>query len=340
MNILSENTISLTFAEALNNALDCSLFSNPKVVLLGEDIGFPSGGIYKVTNGLEERYGSQRVRTTPIAEQGIIGLGIGLALAGYCPVVELMLMDYLTIASDQLVNHAAKLRYTTNGASHVPLTVRMHVGGGTMGGAQHSQSLEAWLTHVPGLNVVMPSTPEDAKGLLMSCIKNPDPCVMLECIELLWSKERSPVLVDEYCIPLGKARIRRKGTDLTLVSYGRSVAWSLEAASCVQKNYDISCEVIDLRTLSPVDIPLVLESVKKTQRAVIVHAANKFGGLGAEIACLITEELHSILAHPVIRVGAQRSPVPYSRHLEGLYSPDSEIIIKQIKNIFNIRDDK
>ncbi|PHM45227.1 alpha-ketoacid dehydrogenase subunit beta [Xenorhabdus miraniensis] len=338
---MSDNRMAtslMTFAEALNSALDYSMRTNPNVVLLGEDIGKPSGGIYKVTQNLEERYGAQRVRTTPISEQGIIGLGTGLALCGKRPVVEIMLMDYLTVASDQLVNHAAKLRYTTDGVTRVPLTVRMHVGGGTMGGAQHSQSLESWLTHIPGLNIVMPSTPEDARGLLLSCINNDDPCVMLECIELLWSRERQPVPTGNQQIPLGKARVRRTGDDITLVAYGRSVTWCLHAAERAAQRFGIRCEVIDLRSLTPLDLPLVLYSARKTRRVLVAHAANQFCGYGAEIACLITEVLHSSLLHPVVRVGSLRSPVPYSTTLEQLHTPDAELIFGKIMNIFNLRE--
>ena len=300
---MNTSTKQMTFAEALNSALDHALQTSPDVILLGEDIGTPSGGIYRVTQGLEERYGSGRVITTPISEQAIVGIGTGLALCGKRPVIEIMLMDYLTIASDQLINHAAKFRYTTNGASHVPLTVRMHVGGGTMGGAQHSQSLEAWLTHISGLNVVMPSTPEDARGLLLSCINNHDPCVILECIELLWSSERYPVPTGDNRIPLGKARIKRLGDDISLIAYGRSVAWCLRAAEMAEKNAGIRCEVIDLRSLVPLDLCLILESAKKTRRVLIAHAAGKFCGFGAEIACQITESLNATLLHPVVRIG-------------------------------------
>lgn len=325
---------TMTFAEALNNALAHALNTDPAVVLLGEDIGMPSGGIYRVTQGLEESYGARRIITTPISEQGIIGVGIGLALSGKRPVVEIMLMDYLTIASDQLVNHAAKLRYTTNGASHVPLTVRMHIGGGTMGGAQHSQSLEAWLTHIPGLNIVMPSTPEDARGLLLSCINNDDPCVMLECIELLWSRERQPVPTVAQLIPLGKARVRRTGNDVTLVTYGRAVAWGLQAADVVDKQFGIGCEVIDLRSLVPLDLPLILDSARKTRRVIIAHAASEFCGYGAEIACQVTEALSSTLRYPVCRVGSHASPVPYSGPLENLHSPSARRITDKILQMF------
>lgn len=335
-----KTTSALTFAEALNSALDQALKTDPDVVLLGEDIGMPSGGIYRVTQGLEESYGARRVINTPISEQGIIGVGIGLALSGKRPVVEIMLMDYLTIASDQLVNHAAKLRYTTNGASHVPLTVRMHIGGGTMGGAQHSQSLEAWLTHIPGLNIVMPSTPEDARGLLLTCINNNDPCVMLECIELLWSRERQTLPAQAEPIPLGKARVRRTGNEVSLVTYGRGVAWSLQAAEIVDKQYGISCDVIDLRSLVPLDLPLILSSVRKTRRVVIAHAASEFSGYGAEVACQITEALHSTLLFPVCRVGSQDCPVPYSSTLENLHTPDAQRITDTILKMFELAEER
>lgn len=330
------STVEMTFAEALNSALDYALSTCPEVILLGEDIGTPAGGIYKVTHGLEERHGAQRVRTTPISEQGIVGMGTGLALCGKRPVVEIMLMDYLTIASDQLVNHAAKLRYATNGQSHVPLTVRMHVGGGTMGGVQHSQSLESWLTHIPGLNIIMPSTPEDTRGLLLSCIDCDDPCVVLECVELLWSTKKSQVPTGEHRVPLGKARIMKTGADITLISYGRSVAWSLQAAELAKEHFDINCEVIDLRSLAPLDLDLILTSVNKTRRALVTHAAGKYGGYGAEIACQITEVLHDMLLHPVVRIGGLFGPVPFSTCLENRHTPNSKIIFDNIISIFSV----
>lgn len=328
----------MTFAQALNNALDYSLHTDPNVILLGEDIGVPSGGIYRVTQGLEESYGPQRVITTPISEQGIIGVGIGLALAGKRPVVEIMLMDYLTIASDQLVNHAAKLRYTTGGACNVPLTVRMHIGGGTKGGAQHSQSLEAWLTHIPGLNIVIPSTPEDARGLLLSCINNDDPCIMLECIELLWSQEQHYVSISARQIPLGKAKLRRIGEDVTLVTYGRAVQWSLQAAEIVEEQFGIQCDVIDLRSLVPLDLPLILDSARKTLRVIVVHSANEFCGFGAEIACQVTERIHSELLYPVCRIGSHACPVPYSSALENLHTPDIQRITNKIMQMFGLME--
>lgn len=340
MTVPDTTTSLMTFAQALNSALEYALRTNPDVYLLGEDIGLPSGGIYRVTQGLEEKFGTRRVLTTPISEQGIIGVGVGLALCGKRPVAEIMLMDYLTIASDQLVNHAAKLRYTTNGACRVPLTVRMHIGGGTMGGAQHSQSLEAWLAHIPGLRIVMPSTPADARGLLLSCINDEDPCIMLENIELLWSREQQPVPTGDHKIPLGKADIRRSGQDITLIAYGRSVAWCLRAADYMEKHYGVSCEVIDLRTLVPLDLPAILISARKTQRVLIAHAASEFCGFGAEIACQVTEALHFTLLHPVSRVGSQAIPVPYSTVLEKLHTPDENKIVNKIMSMFDMEDAK
>jgi pyruvate/2-oxoglutarate/acetoin dehydrogenase E1 component len=206
---------ALTVAQALNDALDYALADDPDVILLGEDIGRPAGGVYKVTDGLEERHGVDRVRSTPIAEQAIVGAAIGAALAGMRPVAEIMLMDYLPICMDQLVNHAAKLRYMTGGRSRVPLTVRAHVGGGFHGGAQHSQSLEAWFMHVPGLKVIMPSGPRDAKGLLTSCILDDDPCLFLENLSLLWDARSEDVPGGRFALPLGAAEVKRRGRDVT-----------------------------------------------------------------------------------------------------------------------------
>lgn len=327
--------LMMTFAQALNSALDYALHTRPEVVLLGEDIGTPSGGIYQVTHGLEERYGTGRVITTPISEQAIVGVGTGLALCGKRPVIEIMLMDYLTLASDQLINHAAKFRYITGGVCQVPLTLRMHVGGGTMGGAQHSQSLEAWLTHIPGLHVVMPSTPDDARGLLLACINSNDPCVMLECVELLWSSARSPVPTGAQQVPLGKARRMRTGHDISLIAYGRSVAWCLRAAERAEKQAGISCEVIDLRSLVPLDVDLILNSARKTRRVLVAHAASTFCGFGAEIACQITESLPATLLHPVVRVGSVARPVPYSAPLEHQHTPNEDRVFHRILDILH-----
>ncbi len=319
----------LTMAEALNEALFGALSLDPKVLLLGEDIGIPAGGIYKVTQGLEEAFGPARVRTTPIAEEAIVGMAVGLALSGFRPVAELMLMDYLTIAMDQLVNHAAKLRYVTGGSCTVPLTLRAHVGGGFQGGAQHSQSLEAWLMHVPGLKVVMPSTPADAKGLLTACIEDPDPCICLEPLELLWKGGRSHVPPGHHSVPLGLAVKKRGGDDVSILSYGRAMAASIEAGERLAE-MGIHSDIIDLRSLVPMDRRAILESVGRTRRAAIAHASTRFCGAGAEVSALIHEEMFHELLAPVERVAFPFAPTPYAPNLELNFSPSSDRIVDAV----------
>jgi pyruvate dehydrogenase E1 component beta subunit len=316
-------------AEAFNEALADALSTDPHVILLGEDIGTPSGGIYKVTRGLEEAFGAHRVPTTPIAEEAIVGMAVGLALAGFRPVAELMLMDYLTFAVDQLVNHAAKLRYATRGTSQVPLTLRAHVGGGFQGGPQHSQSLEAWLAHIPGLKTVMPSTPADAKGLLTACIEDPDPCVCLESLELIWKGEPGPVPEKHYVVPLGLAARRRKGKDVSILSWGRAMPECMKAAERLAED-GVDADVLDLRSLVPLDRHTILESVSRTRRAVIVHASTRFCGVGAEIASLLHEELFGDLLAPVARVAFPFVPTPYAANLELTLFPSSDRIVASV----------
>jgi len=320
---------ALTMTEALNEALFEALSLDPQVILLGEDIGIPAGGIYKVTRGLEEAFGATRIRTTPIAEEAIMGMAMGLALSGFRPVAELMLMDYLTIAMDQLVNHAAKLRYMTGGKSSVPLTLRAHVGGGFQGGAQHSQSLEAWLMHVPGLKVVMPSTPADAKGLLAACIEDPDPCICLESLELLWDGARSHVPTGRYVLPMGQAVTRRGGNDVSILGYGRAMKACVEAGERLA-GMGILSDVLDLRSLVPLDRQAILASVARTRRAVIVHASTRFCGAGAEVSALIHEELFNDLLAPVQRVAFPFAPTPYAPILELNFCPSSDRIVDAV----------
>jgi pyruvate/2-oxoglutarate/acetoin dehydrogenase E1 component len=305
----------MNMAAALRNAMDCALAIDEKVLLLGEDIADPAGGVFKVTNGLSTKYGAHRVRTTPIAEQAIVGASIGAALGGYRPVAEIMFFDFVTVAMDQLVNHAAKLRYMTGGSTPVPLTVRTTVGSPRFG-AQHAQELEAWFMHVPGLKVVMPSTPADAKGLLLSCIFDPDPCLFIEHSNLLFSpKEEVPL--GDHRVPLGKAAVRREGRDLTLITYGSQVRGALKAADTLATQ-GIEIEVVDLRTLSPWDSETVLASVERTRRAAIVHSATTVAGPGAEIAAVISNELFGRLDGPVLRVGATNTPVPFAESLSSV----------------------
>lgn len=318
--------------EAIVDAQDLALATDKGVFLLGEDIGDPPGGVFATSKGLQTKYGSERVRVTPIAETAIIGAGIGAALVGMRPVAEIMFNDFAGVCLDQIFNHAAKQRYMSGSATHVPMTIRMMVGGGTGGfGAQHSQSLEAWLLHTPGLKVTFPSTPFDAKGLLLSCIFDDDPCVQLESIKMLRGA-RGEAPAGDYRIPLGVAKVRREGSDITLVTYGWQVQECLAAAEELAKE-SISVEVIDLRTLVPLDYHRVLESVKKTRRALVVHAATEFCGFGGEIASTIGEELFSTLKAPVGRFGADFAPIAYCRDIEMNQIPQAKSIVARVREV-------
>jgi pyruvate/2-oxoglutarate/acetoin dehydrogenase E1 component/TPP-dependent pyruvate/acetoin dehydrogenase alpha subunit len=324
---------TMLMLEAVRDAQDLALGQDKGVFLLGEDIGDPPGGLFATSKGLQTKYGEARVRPTPIAETAIIGAGTGAALVGMRPVAEIMFNDFAGVCLDQIFNHAAKQRYMSGSATNVPMTIRMMVGGGIGGfGAQHSQSLEAWLLHTPGLKVTFPSTPYDAKGLLLSCIFDEDPCVQLESIKLLRGV-RGEVPLEDYRIPLGVAKVRREGTDITAIAYGWQVQECLTAAEELQKE-GISVEVIDLRTLVPLDYQRVLDSVKKTRRALVVHAATEFCGLGAEIASTIGEELFSTLKAPVGRLGADYAPIAYCREIEMNQIPQAKSIAARAREVF------
>lgn len=304
---------------AMNSALHLAMDADAKVVVLGEDIADPIGGVLKVTAGLSTKYGTARVRATPISETAIVGAAVGLALAGYRPVAEIMFMDFTAVCLDQIVNHAAKLRYMSGGHTPVPLTIRTAVGTRRFG-AQHSQNLEAWFMHTPGIKVVVPSNPADAKGLLTACIADDDPCLFVEHIDLAFS-EKGEVPVGMHLVPLGVAEIKRAGDDLTVITYGTQVRNAMAAAATLAEA-GVSVEVIDLRTLVPLDMATVLESVEKTRRAVVLHAAHTFCGPGAELAAQITENLWGELLAPVLRVGAGYSPVPFATSLDFHPTPD------------------
>lgn len=306
-------TDDMNLATAVQAALDGALARDPRVILLGEDIADPAGGVFKTTAGLSTKYGTDRVRATPIAEQSILGAAVGLALGGYRPVAEIMFFDFVAVCMDQLVNHAAKFRYMSGGRSPTPLVVRTAVGSKRFG-AQHAQSLEAWFMHTPGIQVVMPSNPFDAKGLLTAAIFGDDPVVFIEHISLLFGA-KEPVPVEDYRIPLGRAAVRLPGDDVSIVTYGPQVAVAVEAAERLAED-GIEAEVVDLRSLVPLDIDTVVGSVAKTKRAVVVHGATTFCGPGAEIAAQITERLFGDLAAPVARLGAAYTPIPFSVDLE------------------------
>jgi 2-oxoisovalerate dehydrogenase E1 component len=334
---VSGPTKSMPMYEAIISAQDLALAADPGVFLLGEDIGDPPGGVFRTTAGLQTKWGKERVRPTPIAEQAIIGAATGAALAGMRPVAELMFSDFMGVCIDQITNHAAKQRYMSGGATHVPMTMRILVAGGLGGfGAQHSQSLEAWLLHVPGLKVVYPSTALDARGLLTSCIFDEDPCVHMESMALVFGAPKQEIPLGDYRIPLGVAKIRREGSDITLISFGWQVHQCLAAAEELTKE-GISAEVIDLRSLMPLDYHRVLDSVKKTRRALVVHAATEFCGLGSEIAGTINEELFSTLKAPASRLGAYYTPISSSKDVEAQQMPNTISIVARVKEVIRFR---
>lgn len=327
------DTETMTFCAAVNHTLDLALGADERVFLMGEDIHDPAGGVVKATAGLSTKYGLDRVRPTPISEQAIVGAAIGASLAGMRPVAEIMINDFLAVCMDQVANHAAKLRYMSGGRTNVPITIRTLTAGNVGSfGAQHSQSLEAWLTHVPGLKVVFASTPADAKGLLTSCIEDNDPCVFFESMRLYFTPGQVPT--GHYTIPLGLADVKREGSDLTILSWGWALAEALAAAEQLAED-GVNAEVIDLRSLVPLDRQTILSSVAKTRRALVTHSAVQFCGFGAELAALIDGELHGDLAAPVARVGAKYSPIAFSQNLEALHFPNAAAIYQAARQLMD-----
>lgn len=317
------------FAQAIGAALDEAMAADQRVILLGEDIADgQGGGVFAATRGLSGKYGTARVRSTPISEQAIIGAAIGASLVGFRPVAEIMLMNFMTVAMDQIVNHAAKLRFMSGGQTNVPITIRTATGAGAGFGGQHSDMLEAWFAHVPGLKVVTASNPADAKGLLLSCIFDNDPCIFIE--NTLSYGVSGPAPEPGYRLPLGKAATVREGTDVTLIGYGPVIGHALAVAEELATD-GISVEIIDLRTIAPFDQEAVLASVGKTRRAVIVHEAVKQFGVGAEISSLIHEQLFDDLKAPVGRVGSTFAPVPFSPALEKQFLYSREDIATAIR---------
>jgi acetoin:2,6-dichlorophenolindophenol oxidoreductase subunit beta len=324
----------LPMATAINQALDIAMGLDPKVFLLGEDIAEPSGGVYKVTKGLSTKYGTQRVRKTAISETAIIGAAVGAAIAGYRPVAEIMMMDFLAVCLDQVTNHAAKIRYMSGGQTPVPMVIRTSAGAGRGFGAQHSELLESWFIHTPGLKVAMPSTPADAKGLLLTAIFDDDPVLFIEQMMMYWDVKNygGPVPPGDVRIPFGVADIKRPGTDVTIVSYGRQVHECLKSAETLAAD-GIDCEVVDLRTLVPCDEATVFASVAKTKRAVVVHEGVTRCGFGAELSSRIHEEMFGELAAPVQRVGGANTPVPYASNLEADFIPQQADIEAAVRRI-------
>jgi pyruvate dehydrogenase E1 component beta subunit len=321
----------ITYAQAINEAMSEEMRRDENVFMMGEDIAEYCGA-FGVSRGMLEEFGKERIMNTPIAEQSYVGAGIGAAMAGMRPIVELMFSDFITVCFDELVNEAPKMRFMFGGKVKVPMVMRTAAGAGTGAAAQHSQSLEAVLAHFPGLKVVIPSTPYDAKGLLKSAIRDDNPVMFLEQKTLYRKKGMIPE--EEYTIPLGVADIKREGTDCTIVTYGRMVQFSLEAAEKLAAE-NINVEVLDIRTLLPLDTDAIVASVKKTHRALIVHEAVKFGGFGGELAGQIAEsEAFYYLDAPIKRLGALSCPIPFNPNLERETFPTPEKIYDAVKSLF------
>lgn len=318
---------TLTYAQALNDALREEMRADPRVFLMGEDIGH-HGGIFRVTKDLIDEFGAERVRDTPISESSFVGLGIGAAIAGMRPVVELLFMDFALVAADQIVNQAAKLRYMSGGTVSVPIVIRAQQGGGRGNGAQHSQSFESWLAQVPGLIIVAPSTPADAKGLLKSSIRAGNPVIFIEHKLLYNTKGEVPE--NDYDIPIGKAEIKRYGRDITLVSYSRMLHFALEAAEILSQK-GIEAEVIDLRTIEPLDMETILESIRGTGRLLVVHESHSNCGLGAEIIARVGEQAPDRLILPARRLGAKHVPIPVAEPLENAVLPQTDDIVRAVE---------
>jgi len=312
-----------TYLEAIRAGLHEEMSRDSSVYLFGEDVAL--GGPFGVTNGLAEAFGKNRVVNTPISEGTVMGLAIGAATAGLRPVVEIMFIDFITLAMDQLVNHAAKLHYMSGGQLKIPLTVRVQCGISGNMGAHHSQSLESWLAHVPGLKVVMPSNSADAKGLLKAAIREDNPVVFIEHRGLYWTRGQVPE--GDHLVPIGKAVVAREGDRLTIVATAKMLATSLEAAEELSSD-GVSVEVIDPRTLSPLDVGTIVTSVKKTSRLIIIHEAVEQGGIGAEIATQVQQQAFYYLDSPIARVAAPFAPVPTSPALEKCFVPGKDLIIR------------
>ena len=319
----------ITYREALNQALREEMERDSTVFLLGEDVGL-YGGSFKVTDGLLAEFGSERVIDTPIAEGSIVGMAVGAAMAGLRPVVELMTVNFALLAMDQIVNHAAKIRYMFGGKARVPMVIRAPGGGGQQLAAQHSQSLEAYFLHCPGLKVVCPAFPAEAKGLLKEAIRDDDPVMFLEHEALYGSKGEVPA--GKYTTPMGKAKIVKEGKDITIVSFSRMAVLGLKAAQELSKE-KIEAEVIDLRSLNPLDVKTIIASIKKTGRAVVVEEGWKTGGVGGEIVSLIMENGFDYLDAPVRRLAGKDVPMPYAKNLEKLAIPQLDDIITAVKDI-------
>ena len=315
------------YIRAITEALREEMARDEAVFVVGEDVAYP-GGSFSATQGLLEEFGERRVRDTPISESAIVGLALGAATQGLRPVAEIMFMDFLAVCMDQIVNQVAKAWYMFGGQYRLPMVIRTPCGGGLNAGPQHSQCLEAWFAHVPGLKVVMPATPYDVKGLLKTAIRDDNPVLFVENKALYGLKGEIPE--EEYLVPIGQADVKRPGRDVTVVASSRMVHQSLEAAQTLAKE-GIEAEVIDLMTITPLDRETIFKSVEKTSKLVIAHEAVKAFGIGAEISAMVCEEMVDCLDGPILRVGAPYTPVPFSP--ERFYLPNAEDVIQAVRKV-------
>ena len=321
--------MKITYAKAINEALRNEMKRDDKVFIMGEDVGIV-GGTFGLTEGLYDEFGPERVRDTPITEQQIVGMSVGAASLGMIPVPELMFNDFMGCAFDQLLNQAAKFRYMYGGNMKIPMTLRLPCGGGLQAAAQHSQCLESLLTHIPGLKVVYPSTPQDAYGLLISAIRDENPVMYFEHLSLYF--EEGDVECDGKPIPIGKADIKREGSDVTVIATGLCVSKALEAGEMLKKE-GIQIEVVDPRSLYPLDKETIYKSIEKTGKVVIVTEEVKRGAWSAEMAACIAEDLYDTLTKKIVRIGELNTPIPYTVNLENYVIPQAEDIISGVKSI-------
>jgi len=328
--ITERGTRVLNNVQAINEALDLALAKDPRVVLFGEDVG-TMGGVFRASDGLMQKYGEKRVFDTPLAESGIVGFGIGLALAGLRPVAEIQFAGFLYPALDQILSHLGRMRHRTRGRFTIPMVIRAPYGGGVKTPEQHADSPEAILAHVPGVKVVIPSSPDRAKGLLLSAIEDPDPVFFLEAIKL-YRGVKGEVPEGYYTLPIGKARVVREGSVASLFCYGGMVEVCLKAAEVAARE-GVELEVVDLETLVPLDTPTILASVQKTGRAVVVYEAMRTGGFGAEVAARIAEEALDYLQAPIVRVAGWDAPYPPFSAVENFYRPDAKRVLQAVRKV-------
>jgi 2-oxoisovalerate dehydrogenase E1 component beta subunit len=318
----------VTYLEAISQALDEEMSRDERVFLMGEDIG-AYGGAFKITEGFLQKYGDRRVLDTPLAESGMVGAAIGAAMMGLRPVVEMQFADFISCAFDQIIEVAAKNHYRWN--APVPMVIRAPFGGGVHGGPFHSECPEGWFFHSPGLKLVAPSTPYDAKGLLKAAIRDPNPVIYFEH-KFLYRRIKAVLPTEDYIVPIGKAEVKRIGSTISVMTYGAMVHLALEAATVLEKE-DINLEVVDLRTLIPLDKETIYESVRKTSKAIMLHEDNKTGGIGAEIAALLAEDCFDSLDGPVLRVAAPDTPVPFSTPMEEFFLPKVSDVVAAARTL-------